>query len=87
MTDDVSWCAGVDWASEAHRACLLDREGRRVAEQNFTHGGAGLAELCDWLMAKAGAAAERPRSTSSRRLRLERQYRDRRRSRRPTSGR
>jgi transposase len=59
MTDDVSWCAGVDWASEAHRACLLDREGGRVAEQNFTHGGAGLTELCDWLMAKAGAPAEK----------------------------
>jgi len=59
MSDDVSWCAGIDWASEAHRACLLDPEGRRVAEQNFTHGGAGLTELCDWLLTKAGAAAER----------------------------
>jgi transposase len=59
MTEDESWCAGVDWASAAHRACLLDPEGTRVAEQNFTHGGAGLTELCDWLMAKAGVSAQR----------------------------
>jgi transposase len=58
MTDDVSWFSGVDWASEAHRACLLDPEGTRVAERDFTHDGTGLAELCDWLLAKSGASAD-----------------------------
>jgi transposase len=59
MTDDLSWFAGVDWASEAHRACLLDAEGTGVAGRDFTHDGAGLTELCDWLLAKTGASTER----------------------------
>lgn len=59
MTDDVSWFVGVDWASAAHRACLVDPEGTRVAERDFTHDGTGLAELCDWLLAKTAASAER----------------------------
>ena len=59
MTDDASWYCGVDWASEAHRACLLDAEGTRVAERDFTHDGTGLAELCDWLLAKSAASADR----------------------------
>lgn len=59
MTDDLSWCCGVDWASEAHRACLLEPEGTRVAERDFTHDGTGLAELCDWLLAKSGASADK----------------------------
>jgi transposase len=58
MNDDVSWFVGVDWASAHHRACLLDGEGIRVAERDFSHDGTGLAELCDWLLAKTGASAE-----------------------------
>jgi transposase len=57
MTDDVSWFAGLDWASEGHRTCLLDGEGTRVGERDFTHDGVGLTELCDWLVTKSGASA------------------------------
>lgn len=59
MSDDVSWFVGVDWASAHHRACLLDGAGTRVAEREFTHDGTGLAELCDWLLAKSGASADK----------------------------
>ena len=48
------WFAGVDWGSATHRACLLDEVGTVVGERAFAHGGAGLAALCDWLMAMAG---------------------------------
>jgi transposase len=57
MPDDLSWFAGVDWASAHHRACLLGGDGTRIAERNFTHAGAGLTELCDWLLTKTGAPA------------------------------
>ena len=57
MSDDMSWFVGVDWASAHHHACLLDGAGTRVAEREFTHDGIGLAELCDWLLAKSGASA------------------------------
>ena len=57
MTQDtLAWFAGVDWGSERHQACLLDTQGSIAGEREFPHSGAGLAELCDWLLSIAGAA-------------------------------
>jgi transposase len=50
------WWVGVDWAREAHQVCVLDGIGAIVGERAFTHGGAGLATLCDWLLAVTNAA-------------------------------
>jgi transposase len=58
MTDEVRWFVGFDWAMEHHRACLLDAEGKRVAERDLTHDGAGLQGLCSWLLERTGARAE-----------------------------
>ena len=44
MADEMMrWFAGIDWGSEKHQACLLDAAGKIAWEQEFTHGGAGLA--------------------------------------------
>jgi transposase len=56
MIDDVQWFVGIDWASQSHRVCLLDIEGRHASERDFAHGGAGLTELRDWLLEKTSAA-------------------------------
>jgi transposase len=57
MTEEnFAWFAGVDWGSERHQACLVDAQGRMVGEREFPHGGAGLADLCDWLLSTGGAA-------------------------------
>jgi hypothetical protein len=58
MTDEVGWFVGIDWATEQHRACLLDAEGKRVAEHDVRHDGAGLQELCGWLLEMTGARAQ-----------------------------
>ena len=50
------WFAGVDWGSEKHQACILDQQGTVVGEQSFSHSGAALAELSDWLLSIAGTA-------------------------------
>jgi transposase len=55
MMDDIRWFAGVDWASEKHRVCLLNASGQVVGERDVDHSGTGLSELCDWLLAKTGA--------------------------------
>jgi transposase len=55
MTDDIRWFVGVDWASAKHRVCLLDAGGQVVNERDVAHDGAGLAELCDWLLEKTDA--------------------------------
>jgi transposase len=55
MQDQIRWLVGVDWATEQHRACLLDADGKRVGERDVMHGGAGLLELCSWLLERTGA--------------------------------
>jgi transposase len=56
MIEGVQWLVGIDWATQSHRVCLLDAEGRRVGEREFAHGGTGLAELRDWLLDNSKAA-------------------------------
>jgi transposase len=58
MADDAPrWFVGVDWASETHQVCLLDADGRILGERAFAHGGAGLAEMAEWLLATTRAVA------------------------------
>jgi transposase len=59
MSDEMQWWVGIDWASEQHRVCVLDDTGQALGERTFAHGGAGLAALCDWLLATTGAPPER----------------------------
>jgi hypothetical protein len=47
VAERLTWFAGIDWGSERHQACLLDAQGNIVAEREFPHSGAGLAELGD----------------------------------------
>jgi hypothetical protein len=56
MEANLAWFAGVDWGSERHQVCLVDRQGNIVGEREFPHSGEGLAELGDWLLSIAGAA-------------------------------
>jgi transposase len=56
MADQRQWYAGVDWASDSHHVFLADRDGRRLGERAFEHGGEGLAAMAVWLMATSGAS-------------------------------
>ena len=56
MTNEARWFAGIDWASQTHQVCLIDVGGKIIGERAFAHGGAGLTELCAWLLARTGAA-------------------------------
>jgi transposase len=58
MAEEVEWFAGIDWASENHQVCLVDARGKCVGERTVAHGGAGIEELCDWLVACTGAKPE-----------------------------
>lgn len=57
MNDDIGWFVGFDWAIERHHVCLLDTEGKRVAERDVPHDGLALSQLCAWLMEKTRAQA------------------------------
>jgi transposase len=54
MVEKVVWFAAVDWGSEKHQACVLDAQGGVAGERAFSHSGAGLAELCDWIVSITG---------------------------------
>lgn len=56
VEESVTWFAGIDWGSERHQACVVDVQGSIVAEREFAHSGAGLADLGDWLLSIGGAA-------------------------------
>ena len=48
------WFAAVDWGSENHQVCVLDAEGRVAGERDFSHSGAGLTQLADWIQSMTG---------------------------------
>ena len=57
MDGNRNWFVGVDWASETHHVCVLDAHGAKLGERGFAHGGAGLAEMADWILEVTGGEA------------------------------
>jgi transposase len=49
----VQWFVGIDWASQTHEVCILDREGRVSARQQVHHTAAALQALVDALLERA----------------------------------
>ena len=45
-------------ASQSHQVCLVDAGGECLGERAVAHGGADIAELCDWLLTRTAAAPE-----------------------------
>jgi len=58
MAEEIEWFVGIDWASQSHQVCLVDARGECLGERAVAHGGPGLEELCDWLVARTGATPE-----------------------------
>jgi transposase len=51
------WFVGVDWATESHEVCLLDKSGQVVGRRSVANTAVGLAGLCTWLLEVAGGEA------------------------------
>ena len=49
MSNDFQWFLGIDWGSEKHRLCLMDRGGKVLEQKWVEHNGSALADLVDWL--------------------------------------
>src|SRR5207302_7916482 len=58
MAGEIEWFAGIDWASQSHQVWLIGAHGECLGERAVAHGGAGIEELCDWLIARTGATPE-----------------------------
>lgn len=49
MRTKRAW-VGVDSSAESHQAAAVDSTGSVIGERSFAHSGAGLSELCTWLI-------------------------------------
>jgi transposase len=54
MEEQYRIYVGIDWASQAHQACVLNCEGRILAERSFAHSGQAIVEFAQWLSELAG---------------------------------
>ncbi len=57
MTSTYQWFVGIDWGSEIHQVCLLDRDGRVCAERAVAHTTVAVYEALQALQARTGAPA------------------------------
>jgi hypothetical protein len=53
------WFVGIDWGSQRHQVCVLDRDRRRVGERAIDHDGASLAQLATWLRTVSAGQPQR----------------------------
>src|SRR5262244_2333011 len=53
------WFVGIDWGSQRHQVCVLDRDRRLVGERAVDHDGASLAQLVAWLWTVSAGQPER----------------------------
>jgi transposase len=53
------WFVGIDWGSQRHQVCVLDRDRRRVGERAIDHDGASLAQLTAWLWTVSAGQPQR----------------------------
>jgi Transposase/Transposase IS116/IS110/IS902 family len=51
QTMSYEWFVGIDWGSQQHQVCVLDRNRRVVGERVVDHDGSSLAQLATWLLA------------------------------------
>jgi transposase len=54
VDDEYRIYVGIDWATAAHQACVLDCTGRVFAERSFAHTGEAVAAFAQWLLEIAG---------------------------------
>src|SRR5215470_1176632 len=53
------WFVGIDWGSQRHQVCVLDRDRRLVGERAVDHDGASLAQLGAWLWTLSAGQPQR----------------------------
>jgi hypothetical protein len=53
------WFVGIDWGSQQHQVCVLDRDRCRVGERSVDHDGASLARLATWLWSMSAGQPQR----------------------------
>lgn len=55
----AEWFVGIDWASDAHEVCIVDREGREVERRVVKHTAPALQAFVDGLVERTGGQPSR----------------------------
>lgn len=50
---------GIDWATENHQVCVVDQNGKIIAERPVAHSGSGLQQFLTWLQQQVPVSPER----------------------------
>ena len=59
MENPFLFFVGIDWGTENHQVCVVDRDGTTIAERQVAHSGTGLQQFLTWLQQQIPVAAER----------------------------
>jgi transposase len=59
MTEDFAWFVGIDWATDRHQACLIDRDGVGREQHEIEHTAAGVQGFVNWLQIRTNQALHR----------------------------
>lgn len=54
MPETYRWFVGIDWATESHEVCVLDRERNVIDGKTIEHCGSGIAQLVERLLKLSG---------------------------------
>lgn len=54
MPETYRWFVGIDWATESHEVCVLDRERSIVDRKTIEHSGSGITQLVECLLKLCG---------------------------------
>ena len=55
----AEWFVGIDWASDAHEVCIVDREGREIERRTVKHAAPALQTFVEALVERAGGEPSR----------------------------
>jgi transposase len=56
VTDTLQWYLGIDWGSEEHEFCVIDRHGQVCGQRTVAHTTVAVHAALDWVCEQTGAA-------------------------------
>jgi hypothetical protein len=59
MTLGLDWFVGIDWATDAHQVCVIDRDGNQRWEREVKHTAPDVAACVAWLLEHTGSESSR----------------------------
>ena len=56
--EQFQFLVGIDWATESHQVCMIDRDRQVLEEKQIEHSGSGISQLVELLLKRSGDRPE-----------------------------